>query len=204
MNLEKLEIELKKRWQIPYDWKGTKQTNVLDQQTNFIYKINTFDELQKKIQILDNSIQNYALNRWYNFWSAKGVEYIFSTHQKVKPNTNKFDKLIDFKIDEIPFDHKTSVFPKGYSNSIEKAIKNPNSLIEWLYSNQSSESRQHFKNRLFLILFDKNGEHWKLKAEIGLFKKTIENYILNFESKNLMKIKIGEEGVFSDIVWIIK
>ena len=54
---------------------------------------------------------------------------------------------------------------------MDYAKNNPAELIQWLYSNQSQEGRKHLKNRLFLVLVDKNKEHWKLKAEISLLKK---------------------------------
>lgn len=204
MNLEALEIELKKRWQFPYDWKGTKQTNELDLQTRFIYQIKSFDSLLQKIESLSNPIQNYALNRWYNFWSATGVEYIFSQHSKVQPNKNSYDKLVDFTIDGISFDHKTSVFPKGFSKTIQEAQNNPNELLHWLYDNQSSQGRQHFKNRLFLILHHQNNDHWKLKAELKFLKNKIDNYVLNFDNQNLFTIEKNQQKIISDIIWVIQ
>lgn len=201
--LQKLETELKKRWEYPYKW-GRKQSDDWDYKTNFIYNIIDFKELEEKIKNFDFSLKNYALNRWYNFVSAMGVEYIFSKHPLVTPNKDPFDKLVDFLIHDIPFDHKTSIFPKGFYKSIDYAFENKKKLIEWLYFNQSQQGRKHLKNRLFVIVYDKNDAHWKMKAELFLIKNAIDNYLQKFDLNNLLKLKIQGNPVLSDIIWVTK
>jgi septum formation topological specificity factor MinE len=124
----------------------------------------------------------------------------------VKPNYNQYDKLVDFRINEIPFDHKTSVFPKAYPKTLEEALENKEELIRWFYKNQSQEGRKHFKNRIFLVLYNKENvnEHWKLKTEILYIKTIIEKYVSVYNSDNLVKLNLNGEEVWSDIIWIIK
>ena len=99
-------------------------------------------------------------------------------------NQNKYDKLIDFRINGIEFDHKTSVLPKGFQKSYQYAKKHKKELTEWLYKNQSQEGRKHLKNRLFIVLYHlKSQQHWKLKAEISLLKKTVDNRLFRVEKK---------------------
>ena len=203
MQLDQLEMELKKRWKFPYKW-GRKQANDWDYKTNFIYKIKTFDELLKTLAPFEQDIKDYAMNRWYNFWSAMAVEHIFAKHPMIIPNKNKYDKLIDFTINSIPFDHKTSVFPRGFNKSLFYAQQNPKELIKWLYDNQSQQGRKHVKNRLFIVLFYKNGAHWKLKAELFLLKEKIDQYCKNFDSNLLPEFNFEEGKVLSDIIWLIK
>jgi hypothetical protein len=202
-DLFKIEKELKKRLDFPYKW-GRKQSDNWDTLTNFIYNTFSFDTLLKRIEYFDEDLQNYALNRWYNFWSAKAVESIFATHPNVEPNINIYDKLVDFKINNIPFDHKTSVYPKGYGKPIVYAKKNKIDLIEWLYKNQSQEGRKHLKNRLFIVLYATNGEHWKLKSEISLLKLHIDVYCKNFSPDNLITLNFGHGEIFSDIIFVTK
>ncbi len=204
MNLILLEQALKKRWKYQYKW-GRKQTDEWDKLTNFIYNTRTFSALLESIKPFEIDLQNYALNRWYNFWSAKGVEFIFSTHKTVIPNKNRSDKLVDFTINNISFDHKTTVFPKGFGRSIGYAKKHEKEIIEWLYKNQSQEGRKHLKNRLFLILYDSsNHKHWMMKAEISLLKKAIDTYIEDFKKAKLYKLDFGDGLVYSDIIWVIR
>lgn len=204
MDRIRLEIELKKRLTYPYQW-GTKQTDQKDQETNFIYQTYSFDTLIKRISNLDSSLKNYALNRWYNFWSAMAVENIFVSHPSIQANKNHRDKLVDFTINTIPFDHKTSVFPKGFGKSFSYAKENKRELIQWLYSNQSQEGRKHLKNRLFIVLFDEeNNQHWKLKSEIQLLKSAIDKYVEHFSKIRLLSFDFGEGEVLSDIIWVLK
>ena len=203
MDLPRVERELKKRVSYPYIW-GKKQDNSWDRQTNFIYQTYSVRKLLERTESLAKPLQNYALNRWYNFWSAMAVENIFCSHENVIANKDKYDKLIDFKIDDIPFDHKTSIFPKGFNKDLGYALKNKKELIEWLYENQSQEGRKHLANRLFIVLFDENKQHWRIKAEIDELKKEIEHYLENFCEDNLVKLDFGEGEVLADIIWCIR
>lgn len=202
-DFHKIENELNKRLRYPYIW-GTKQNNLLDKSTNFIYDIFEFDILVDKLKNESQETFNYALNRWYNFWSAWAVEKIFCSHQKVKPAPEK-DRFTDFFIDNINFDHKTTVFPNAYNQNIQFAYKNPVDLINWLYKNQSQQQRCHYKNRLFLVLFSSDLQHWKLKANISFLSQKINHYLDNFSIEKLQKIQLEKKTTtLSDIVWIYK
>lgn len=209
-SLTEIENELKKCLSQQYVW-GRKQNDVFDKATNFIYDIFYFDELIKEIdkRFLEGEkyedFKHYTLNRWYNFLSAKAVENIFKSHPKVtKPNSVK-DKFVDFYIDNIPFDHKTTVFPKGFNKSLSESRNKPEMLMEWLYKNQSQQRRKHFHNRLFILLHSSDGEHWKLKAEISTLRSHILNYLDNFNPENLKLFNFQlKKKTYSDIIWIVK
>jgi len=202
MNLQRVETELTKRLLYPYHW-GRKQSNSWDRDTNYIYTTYSANMVIVKGSHLSKEMVDYALNRWYNFWSAKAVEEIFALSSRVKPNINVYDKLVDFKIDDIPFDHKSTIFPRGFGRSYEYARENEDELIEWLYQNQSSEGRRHLKNRLFIVLYDaQNQEHWKMKSKIGTFREAIDSYLSGFEPSRLRRFDFGEGEVLSDIIWI--
>lgn len=214
LNIDLLEIELKKRLIYPYSW-GRIQNNDWDKTTSFIYSTNNFDDLitriDKHFKLLKSEtafvdFSNYALNRWYNFWSARGVEHLFTSLPRVTENKDKHDKEIDFWIDGIPFDHKTSVYPKSYNKSIEEALKKPTDLAFWLYQNQSHQGREHFKNRLFVVLYQKDGQHWRLKAELNLIKLAVETYIKNFKVENLISYSFEAEKnlTLTDVIFIIE
>ncbi len=204
MDLLKAEKELKKRLDYPYRW-GRKQSDDWDSRTNFIYNTFQFEKLLERISAFDQPLQNYAMNRWFNFISAMAVEYIFTQHSCVEQNLNHLDKTIDFKINNIPFDHKTSVFPTGFGKTIRYAYENQLELIKWLYENQSQQGRKHLKNRLFVILYKKGDhQHWKLKAEIKLLNNAIDNYIKFFSKENLKVLNFGDGKVLSDIIWVGK
>jgi hypothetical protein len=204
IDIQQIEKELKKRLVYPYRW-GRKQEDDWDSRTNFIYKTQNFDDFLSITEGFSQELRDYAMNRWYNFWSAMAVEKIFVQHSDVVANTNPYDKLIDFSIDGIPFDHKTSVFPKNFQHPINNALNDKVALIQWLYKNQSQQGRKHLKNRLFILLYEtKNHQHWKLKSEIGELKKIIDVYMDSFSRKKLKTIHPDSEKVYSDIIWFLK
>lgn len=211
MNYLLLEEELKKRTELDYFW-GRKQNDEFDHQTKFIYKTASFEALLETIEsaFKDHAqyddLKNYALNRWFNFWSAKGVESIFCEHENVKPHLDSFNKFTDFYIENIPFDHKTSIFPKGFNKSVPYGILHKSELISWLYENQSQQQRKHHKNRLFIVLVNYKEEdgHWKLKSEIGWLKEIVSAYLLNFDQTKLCSFTFENEIVKADIIWAIK
>jgi hypothetical protein len=181
---------------------GRKQQNDWDKRTNFIYKVSTWNNFQKHTSNFPKSLRNYALNRWFNFWSAKGVENIFCSLPGVEPHLNKYDRLIDFSIKGISFDHKTTVYPKGYDHPITYAVQKPISLISWLYDNQSSQQRHHMGNRLFIVLHGQN--NWTLRAELKKMRGIISDYVANFDSNNLISLPTSGGEILSDIIWFTK
>ncbi|MDH3267824.1 MAG: hypothetical protein OEM46_03110 [Ignavibacteria bacterium] len=209
INLVQIEKELKKRLAFPYKW-GRKQNDDFDRLTNFVYRIQTFNEVLKETEETfrrdkeHQNIANYALNRWYNFWSAQAVEKIFCSLPNVKPALDEKDKLVDFTIDGVTFDHKTSIFPKNFPYPINEAIKKTDELIKWLYKNQSQQQRKHLKNRLFIVLYSADGEHWKLKAEIAWLKERIEKYMKGFNTNYLLKFQLEKnQETLSDVIWAV-
>lgn len=209
-DLVQIEKELKKRLVYPYKW-GRKQNDQFDKLSNFVYKISSFEEV---LNVIENNfrgdtehdnIANYALNRWYNFWSAQAVEKIFCSLPNVKPALDEKDRLVDFMIDGVTFDHKTSVFPQHFPYSIDEAIKKSDELILWLYKHQSQQQRKHLKNRLFIVIYSSDGEHWKLKAEISWLKERIEKYMIGFNPHYLLKFQLEkDQETLSDIIWAIQ
>lgn len=205
-----IEIELKKRLAYPYMW-GRKQNDEYDKLTNFVYQIPSFEEVLKETESKfrkdkeHKNIANYALNRWYNFWSAQAVEKIFCSLPNVKPALDEKDRLVDFTINGVTFDHKTSIFPKNFPYQINEAIKKTDELILWLYKHQSQQQRKHLKNRLFVVLYSDDGEHWKLKSEITWLKERIEKYMSGFNPHFLLKFQLEENhDTLADIIWAIR
>ena len=208
-DLIQIERELKKRLAYPYKW-GRKQNDQFDKLTNFVYRISSFEEVFKEIERRfrndkeHQNIANYSLNRWYNFWSAQAVEKIFCSLPNVKPALDEKDRLVDFTIDGVTFDHKTSIFPKNFPHPINEAIKKTDELIKWLYKNQSQQQRKHLRNRLFIVLYSSDGEHWKLKAEISWLKERIEKYMEGFNPHYLLKFPLEKnQDTISDVIWAI-
>lgn len=202
--LKAMENELKKLDN--YSWQNVKQNDYLDRKTRFIYSIYFYNELLSKIKEagLNENEASYAKNRWYNYHSAKITESLFANSPKVKANVNQYDKLVDFSIDGINFDHKGTVFPAKIPYTLKQCFFNKKILIDWLYDNQSSQGRYHIGNRLFIVFYDlKEQKHWRLKSEISLIKNAIQNYLNTFNKDNLITFS-KEKNILSDVIFIIK
>ena len=204
-SIEQIEVELRQRVaRHPQTAWGRKQTDAWDQRTNFIYRSHRWDVLSKKISQLDKPLADYAINRWFSFWSAMAVERIFCGLPGVTANLNQYDRLVDFSIRGINFDHKTSVFPKKYGYPSAFARQNKAHLIQWLYEHQSRQQRYHEANRLFIMLYARDNEHWKLRAEISGLRQAIEKYVTDFDTSRLARLTINNRSVLSDTIWFIK
>lgn len=207
INLNALEAELKRRiTEYPATSWGRKQEDAWDRQTNFIYLTSDWSAVLRLIHDMPQELQHYAVNRWFNFWSAMGIEAIFCSLPGVRAAKQK-DRLVDFSIQGIKFDHKTTVFPQNCGLDLLEAMAQPERLARWLYMNQSSERRHHLANRLFVVLYDGGGEHWKLRAELDLIGTHIRRYVTRFTPEGLIKLplKSPEKSnvVLTDIIWVV-
>jgi hypothetical protein len=204
MKVSELEAELKQRWAIPYRWYG-KQNNGADQQTSYIYQVKCFCEAERTSAERfgrDTPAYHYALNRWYNFWSARAIEALICLH----PNAEKapdFDQQIDFYIDHIPFDHKSTVYPRGFGHGLSYALAHQDEFICWLYQNQSMERRWHLANRLFVVLHAADGAHWKLNAELRWIQTFVDDYVSHFTTNTLHTIQLNGTHTQADIIWCV-
>ncbi|MDR1653196.1 MAG: hypothetical protein LBS01_06035 [Prevotellaceae bacterium] len=173
-----------------------RQNNDLDSLTKFVYYIDSLDFIitlchKKEIDL------NYALHRWYNFQCAQYHEEFFCKNGAIK-ETNPKHLTIDFYLNNIPFDLKTSVFPKKFRQSVDLSRRNDkNELIKWLYANQSAQSRQHFENRLFIVCEDLQG-----KSNFALIEKKIKTFLDYSFQKGFNKILINNKLIYSDVIWV--
>ncbi len=133
------------------------------------------------------------------------VEGLFHNNSRVVPAENTKDKHVDFYIDQLPFDLKTSVFPKGFQHDLEYAKSYEKELISWFYTKQSSQSRQHYHNRLFLVVHAEDGQHWKLKAKLTWLQSLVEDYVKNFDSQNLYEFHFNDYiTTKAGILWAVE
>ncbi len=203
--LQDIQHELEKV-QVLAPW-GKKQDDQWDKASRFIYELCTYQDIEYKLNTLqaEETFRNYVWNRWYNFWSAKGIEIIFKSFNQVQAHPNPYHSSIDFYINNIPFDHKSTVYPKNYPHNLTQALAQPKALIQWLYTEQSQQQRFHLDNRLFIIFYDKNLLHWKLKSQLLWISSIVENYLNQFDPQKLIRIDFEKhKACLSDIIWCIK
>ena len=203
--LAQIEAQLKRRVAEygPVRW-GRKQTDEWDRQTQFIYHTFAWDDLRAQIATLDRPLADYAVHRWFNFWSARAVEMAFCAQPGVQANRDAKDRLIDFRIHGIPFDHKTSVFPARYGRPFDQAQRDKRHLIRWLYEQQSTQGRHHLANRLFILLYAQDGEHWRLRAEVSELARLIAEYVAHFSPPHLIRLSFDTHQALADVLWFVQ
>tara|TARA_R100000935_G_scaffold36196_1_gene56957 strand:+ start:59547 stop:60188 length:642 start_codon:yes stop_codon:yes gene_type:complete len=208
-SLQEIQAELEKRLPYRYQWQQ-KQNDIWDKYTAFVYETlrwETLVERMKQVTIVEKldkgKVFDYTANRWFNFWSSVGVEQIFSELENVITVNNSKDVEKDFYLNGIPFDHKTSVFPKKYPVDFKNALEHKKGLIQWFYKHQSKQQRYHLKNRLFIVVYSTEGVHWKLKANLQLLQTEIIKYVSNFSEAQLQSLTFATgETALSDIIWV--
>ena len=208
LDIIQLESELRKR--LPYHYsRGRKQNNQRDTMTKYIYKTNTRNDFVSKTKILvaqhpmynKKDLFNYAANRRYNFWSAQGVEQMFVNHARVEPEQDRYHQSIDFWIDETPFDHKTSVFPRWRGQDIAYSLEHRWELIDRLYQHQSGQQRFHMQHRIFVLVHAEDGHHRQLKANLSLLESCITQYLDITSLWDMYSFDHQGEKVMSDVIW---
>ncbi len=120
---------------------------------------------------------------------------------------------IDIYINEIPYDVKLTVYPAKLKRSGEilnlHNRDDKNTLIRWMYANQSQEGRKHLKNRMFIVCNGENTyQNLALKSDFDIIETRISGYFHFLENNEPNKLVIQDAGqeyeVYSDIISIEK
>ena len=181
------------------------QNDRYDSFTRYIYTTNTYDELventKKTCEIYKlqfDPVFRYALNRWFNNVVSHFAEDEFTKHDIVEDEEDIYNKEIDFYIKWIPFDLKMSVFPKGFWNSIDYAVKHKDELIEWMYKHCSKWKRLHNWNKIFVVCYSPDWNHNMVKGNLKLISEAIDKYINDYNEWDLTLL----DNSLSDVIFV--
>ncbi len=167
-----IEAELKKRWQLPFNW-NFKFNPSFEQNIGSIYKHCSLNDLLNEFSDYPEAEKHYAVNRWYNFWSKKTILHLFARHSRTSPIYDENGEIAGGLLDGIPFEIKLYVFPTQFSRTLRYALSHKEELIYWLHRKIRTKPNDSMVNPLFIILYQRDAEHWMLKAEIQQLKKNI-------------------------------
>jgi hypothetical protein len=166
---------------------GRVQNDAWDGLCQFIFHLRTAQSVRQRAEevahqrALDrDAFVQYALRRWFCFWGARLAELLFVRHPNVEPGPPK-DHEVDFRIDGIPFDLKTSDVPRAFQGRLPDLLADPSQVATWFYTHQSRERRFHTANRLFLVLCDPEypEEAWRLRADVVALRTSIDAFLAN-------------------------
>ncbi|MCL2063827.1 MAG: hypothetical protein FWG98_05595 [Candidatus Cloacimonetes bacterium] len=146
-----------------FDWGGDYK-NALDRHIvdKYIKKYDSYDTIQRKLDNeINQAVRGYVNCSWYNHWSTILIENIFKQHKNVLFAIGDV-KQIDFFIQDIPFDLKTTYLPVNF---IDKERKRQG------LSSELSEYKKIAKE--FEIVFNDNNAIYEIR-EKGINLKNIE------------------------------
>ncbi|HVC34404.1 MAG TPA: hypothetical protein VNL16_12915 [Chloroflexota bacterium] len=164
---------------------GRVQNDAWDGLCPFIFRLRALDSVRARATqvALERNLDRtefvqYALRRWYCFWGARQAELLFLCHAGVEPGPPK-DHEVDFTIDGVPFDLKTSELPRAFAGRADAFFADQAKTAVWFYTHQSRERRFHLANRLFLVLDDPTfpEETWRLRADIAALRTSIDGFL---------------------------
>ena len=164
---------------------GRIQNDAWDRHCAFIFRIRSVERIEERAsQIARTSgldleeFVTYTLRRWFCFWGAQVAELLFLTHPNVIAGPPR-DREVDFTIDGVPFDLKTSEVPNALAGMLADPIAHASTVAAWLYRHQSRERRFHLANRLFLVLHDPSApaEAWRLRGNVTALRSSINGFL---------------------------
>lgn len=94
-------------------------------------------------------------------------------------------------------------------NIVDDARNNPESLMKWLYENQSPRLFGA-ENRLFVVLIDSTDmdQSWKMKRAFSLIEPKVNDYLDRFNTHSLKKIDFSfnkkSYQSLADIIFVVK
>ena len=118
--LEEIASELHKMRH--FSWGGD-YANALDKflVDRYVKRYYSFAAIQHRLAAeIPQAVNGYVLCSWYNHWSTILIENIFKQHRKVLPAIGAIKK-VDFFIDDVPFDLKTTYLPLNFIDQKRKA-----------------------------------------------------------------------------------
>jgi hypothetical protein len=176
---------------------GRLQNDAWDGHCAFIFRLRSVVTVRQRAvevaeaQGLDRAeFVDYALRRWYCFWGARLAELLFQEHPGVVAGPPK-DRTVDFTIDGVPFDLKTSELPHAFAGRWAEVRRDPAALASWLYAHQSRERRFHLANRLFLVLCDPAApeQAWRLRADAAALRASIDPFM---RARSFQQLWVGD------------
>jgi len=153
--LENIASELHKMQN--FSWGGD-YSNALDKYLvdRYIKKIHTFDGICGQLQTeIPRAVEGYVLCSWYNHWTTILIEHVFRQHGKVLPAIGRVKK-VDFFVDNIPFDLKTTYLP---ANFVEQGRKEAGLVSELVALKRAAKESR--------ICYDRDGRPKDIAYEIA-------------------------------------
>ncbi|MEM7031383.1 MAG: hypothetical protein AAF629_17610 [Chloroflexota bacterium] len=165
---------------------GRTQGNDWDRKSNFVYRVTMLDALRRQAVarakadgIDEQAFLAYVIRRWYNHHTHQVIFSMLCEHPHIRAEENPRHHTIDFYLHDLAFDLKLSRFPRAFPGTVDEAMADPVSLINWQYQQQSREWRYHTANRFFIIFHHRTKPQltWQLRRDFDRLKTRLYPYL---------------------------
>jgi hypothetical protein len=198
--------ELNKIVSLPTGWGGQRQNNYDDDKID-LFSINSYDKLLVQIASFSKDKQEYYIKRWFVIKVSDCDEYLISILPDASKNPDKYSKKFDFILKGHKFDVKGTRVPFKFKDNLNSAYTDPQKIIDFYYSEQSTDRRFGVQNRLFIVTVDEGNffEEWRLRRDFISKKKAFIEYMGKLTpNRKFFKVNFNGKELMSDIIFVIK
>jgi hypothetical protein len=177
-----------------------KQNDAQDKKTNFIYSVDSYEELISMCQAREfaEGDTSYAIHRWKNLRRHDAwLQALLESSGDFRPFNDAKNKFVDFeysnKRDWIGFDLKVTRYPKSASLNLSDS-----ELAKWYFENQSGEGRFHIHNRFFVVATEESHLYnWEMASTaISRFNSNPKEFrhFLTIGNSNVRAVILKTQG----------
>lgn len=169
------------------------QNDADDGKSNFIYRARSVGEVQRLAREKGVDYQ-YALHRWYNFHTSKHAEHLFAKYGAT-PDEDVTNHDVDLHIPVVvPVDIKVCKIPEQFKGANMQLMRVRRELIKWLYENASTEGRQHFGNKVFVVCDDE-----ATKCDFNQIEQKVIQFMGYAKWNGLESVTVKADGCNRDV-----
>ncbi|MGC4057894.1 MAG: hypothetical protein QM743_07200 [Chitinophagaceae bacterium] len=202
MTLEEIQVELLKV--SPFKQYNTRPQPGWDKKAFFLFRSSTFEDLSRQIQEAgeEETFGEYVQDRWRGYLFKKAILEMMLRFKYVTPDPNR-PRIADIWVGKIPFDVTVAPFPAACPFDYDQVKADPINLIRFLYHESLHGPKFMATNRLFVIVYRKDGRHWMMDRNLERVEQSVSRYFTKFKRSRL-KVFTSRDGqvAFSDIVWV--
>jgi len=146
----------------------------------------TFDMMESYLGMYSNGLgryytedeKTYYRHRWYVRICSILDEYYFYSKPGVYRHPDIKSKEYDINIyDNFHLDLKNTRIPKSLVKPLEYWLNHPEELINWYFTNQSTDERYSLNDRLIIVHHSKRGNELKLRGNLAYKDTVFDEYI---------------------------
>lgn len=169
----------------------------LEWKTNGIYKIRTYQELERYLETVPDELKNFAIHRWIDFRVSSDCEYLL-TSLGFRKEPDIYNKQVDVWLDTIPFDVKVTPIPEDIYEQIQSTDFDDEDkfLACWFYRHQSNcLNEEQEQNRLFITV-----KKYTDKINLAQLYKSLEKAVYSSKGLRLIDVNFRSKKLVATVI----